>query len=319
MSGRKWLLSAGHHHLFHIVAPIVARARGYFDEEGAGECDFFCSGSDAETIKGMREGRYHIGLDPKPFLLCGVRAQGTDLSIVAGWLNSPAYGFVAAKGRGIKNLKDLAGKKVSAREPDGIDVRFARQVFRRAGLDADRMVTWVVNGARSRRIQQPALDSGEIDAAMIILKDVPGMIADGYPLLADLSKVYPQGYAVRVTAARGDIVREEPKRLTGLLRALIRAYRFMNQRYADTKEILTRAGYALDKDMDAALWEGKYHMFERVPQDGNVNQAGLQLVIDEEKATGKLPAEFTMQEILVDGFVKEAAQSVNRRFGSGCE
>jgi hypothetical protein len=43
------------------------------------------------------------------------------------------------------------------------------------------------------------------------------------------------------------------------------------------------------------------------------------LVIDEEKATGKLPAEFTMQDILLDSFVKEAAQSVNQRFGGGCE
>ena len=319
MSEHKWLLAAGHVHLFHIVAPIIARERNYFRDEGAGECEFLYSGSDAKTLDGMRDGSVQIGLDPKPYLVCAAKSRGADISIVGGWLNTPAYGFVAAKGRGIKSLKDLAGKKVSAREPDGIDVRFARQVFRRAGLDADRMVTWVVNGARSRRIQQPALDAGEVDAAMVILQDVPGMVADGYPLLADLSEVYPQGYAVRVTAARGDIVREEPERLTGLLRALIRAYRFMNQRYADTKEILTRAGYALDKDMDAALWEGKYHMFERIPPDGGVNQAGLQLVIDEEKAAGKLAAEFSMQEILVDGLVKEAAQSVNQRFGSGCE
>jgi len=70
---------------------------------------------------------------------------------------------------------------------------------------------------------------------------------------------------------------------------------------------------------DAALWEGKYHMIERIPQDGSVNQAGLQLVIDEEKAAGKLPAEFGMQEILADVLVREAVQSVNQRFGSGCE
>ncbi len=319
MKPPKWTLAAGHVHLFHLVAPIIARERNYFRDEGAGDCEFLYSGSDAKTLEGMRGGIYEVGLDPKPYLVCEARSRGADLAIVGGWLNTPAYGFVAAKGRGIKSLTDLAGKKVSAREPDGIDVRFARQVFRREGLDADRMVTWVVNGARSRRVQQPALDSGLIDAAMIILKDIPGMVADGYPLLADLSKIYPQGYAVRVTAARGDIVREEPERLTGLLRALIRAYRFMNQRYADTKETLTRAGYALDKDMDAALWEGKYHMFERIPPDGSVNQAGLQLVIDEEKAGGKLAAEFNMQEILVDGFVKEAARSVNQRFGSGCE
>ena len=319
MNENKWLLAAGHRHLFHIVAPIVAQARGYFEQEGVGECDYFCSGSDAETITGMRAGRYHIGLDPKPFLLCGAKAEGADLAIVGGWLNSPAYAFIAAKGRAIRSLGDLKGKKVSVREPDGIDTRFARALFRSAGLDADQLVQWVTAGARSRRIQQPLFDSGKIDAAMIILQDAPGMVADGYPLLGDLTKLYPNGYAVRVTAARGDIVRAAPERLSGLLRALIRAYRFMNQRYAETKEILTRAGYALDKDMDAALWEGKYHMFERIPPDGSVNQAGLQLVIDEEKAAGKLPAEFTMQDILSDGFVKVAAQSVNQRFGSGCE
>lgn len=265
MHKEKWLLSAGHHHLFHIVAPIVARARGYFDEESAGECEFFCSGSDAETIKGMRERRYHIGLDPKPFLLCGAKAQGADLFIVGGWLNSPAYAFIAAKGRGIGSLADLKGKKISVREPDGIDTRFARAVFRRAGLDADQMVQWVPAGARSRRIQQPLFDSGQADAAMIILQDAPGMIADGYPLLGDLSKLYPNGYAVRVTAATGDVVRNEAGRLTSLLRALIRGYRFMNQRYGETKEILTKAGYELDKDMDAALWESKYYMFRAHP------------------------------------------------------
>jgi ABC-type nitrate/sulfonate/bicarbonate transport system substrate-binding protein len=319
MSKEKWLLSAGHHHLFHIVAPIVARARGYFEQEGAGECEFFCSGSDAETIKGMGESRYHIGLDPKPFLLCGAKAQGADVFIVGGWLNSPAYAFIAAKGRGIRSLADLKGKKVSVREPDGIDTRFARAVFRREGLDADQMVEWVAAGARSRRIQQPLFDSGTVDAAMIILQDAPGMIADGYPLLGDLSKLYPNGYAVRITAATGDVVRNEPERLTGLLRVLLRGYRFMNQYYSETKEILTKAGYQLDKDMDAALWEGKYHMFERVPLDGSVNEAGLELVIDEEKAAGKLPSSFRAEEILITRFVKEAAESVNRRFGSGCE
>jgi ABC-type nitrate/sulfonate/bicarbonate transport system substrate-binding protein len=177
----------------------------------------------------------------------------------------------------------------------------------------------VTAGARSRRIQQPLFDSGEVDAAMIILQDVPGMIADGYPLLGDLSKLYPDGYAVRITAATGDVVRNEAERLTALLRALIRGYRFMNQDYPGTKEILTRAGYQLDKDMDAALWEGKYHMFERIPPDGAVNEAGLKLVIDEEKAAGKLPSSFAAEDLLVTRFVQEAAESVNRRFGEGCE
>ncbi|HXG52776.1 MAG TPA: ABC transporter substrate-binding protein [candidate division Zixibacteria bacterium] len=319
MSGKKWLLSAGHHHLFHIVAPIVARARGYFEQEGAGECEFFCSGSDARTIEGMIRGEYEIGLDPEPYLVCAAQSQGADLKIVGGWLNSPAYAFIAARARGIRSLNDLAGKKISVREPDGIDTRFVRALFRREGLDADSMVQWVVKGSRSRGFQQPVLDSGEADAAMIILQDAWGMVEDGYPMLADLSKVYPQGYAVRITAARGDVVRNEPGRLTGLLRALIRAYRFMNQNYRETMRIVAASGHGLDRDMDPSLWDTKYHMFERIPQDGSVNETGLRLVIEEEKTTGKLPPDFSMEAVLMDRFVKEAAASVRERFGEGCE
>lgn len=316
---RKWLLAAGHYHLFHIVAPIVARARGYFEEEGVGECDFLFSGSDSKTLDGLREGRYQIGLDPKPYLVCQAKAQGADFRIIGGWLNSPAYAFVAAKGRGICTLKDLRGKRVAVREPDDIAVRFIRAILRREGMDADRTVEWVIKGSPSRRFQQPLFDSGEVDAGMVILRDAQGMIDEGYPLLADLSKVYPHGYAVRVTAARGDVVREEPKRLTGLMRALVRAYRFMNQRYPETMEIVQKAGYELDKDMDASLWEGKYHMFERIPLNGMVGEQGLDQVIKEEREAGKLPASFKARDILMDCFVKEAAEDVNRRFGAGCE
>ena len=314
---KKWLLATGHHHLFHMVAAIVARERGYFDAEGAGECDFLSTGSDAKTIEGMKEGLYQVGLDPKPFLILEAKNKGTDFFIVGGFLNSPAYAFMARKG--VKTLTDLEGKRVSVREPDGIDCRFTRQVFRRAGLDADRMVQWVCNGSPSRRFQQPLFDSGEIDAAMVIQRDVPGMIEDGYPLLADLREVYPHGYAVRVTAVRGDVIREEPERLTALLRALIRAYRFMNRNYPETLQIIARAGYKLDKDMDASLWEGKYHMFERIPLDGAVGVQGLNQVIEEEKAAGKLAETFAVEDILVDRFVKDAAASVDRRFGTGCE
>jgi hypothetical protein len=109
-------------------------------------------------------------------------------------------------------------------------------------------------------------------------------------------QVYPNGCVA--SHARGDVA--EPTSGSRSLRALIRGYRFMNQRYAETKEILTKAGYQLDKDMDAALWEGKYHMFERVPRDGGVNETGLKLVIDEEKAAGKLPPSFKAEDILIN-------------------
>jgi len=32
------------------------RARGYFEQEGAGACDFLSTGSAAKTIEGIKEG-----------------------------------------------------------------------------------------------------------------------------------------------------------------------------------------------------------------------------------------------------------------------
>ena len=76
MGNNKWLLAAGHVHLFHLVAPIIARARNYFRDEGAGDCDFIYSGSDAKTLEGMRHGSIHIGLDPKPYRVCAAKERG---------------------------------------------------------------------------------------------------------------------------------------------------------------------------------------------------------------------------------------------------
>jgi ABC-type nitrate/sulfonate/bicarbonate transport system substrate-binding protein len=101
MSAGKWTLVAGQVHLFHIVAPIIAQERNYFRDEGAGECEFLYSGSDAKTLEGMSEGRFQIGSSQAVSRLRS-SSRGADLAIVGGWLNTPAYDFVAAKGRGIR-------------------------------------------------------------------------------------------------------------------------------------------------------------------------------------------------------------------------
>ena len=60
-------------------------------------------------------------------------------------------------------------------------------------------------------------------------------------------------------------------------------------------------------------------MFDRIPLDGMVGEQRLNEVIEEEKRLGKLPPSFRSQDILLDRFVRKAADSVNRRIGSECE
>ena len=60
-------------------------------------------------------------------------------------------------------------------------------------------------------------------------------------------------------------------------------------------------------------------MFERIPQDGSVDEAGLVEIIEEEKGAGKLPSSFKLEDIVIDRFVKEANVKVSERLGLGCE
>jgi hypothetical protein len=60
-------------------------------------------------------------------------------------------------------------------------------------------------------------------------------------------------------------------------------------------------------------------MFERIPPDGSINEAGLAQVVAEEQQAGKLPLSFQLEAVVIDRFVKAAAASVEQRFGSGCE
>ena len=60
-------------------------------------------------------------------------------------------------------------------------------------------------------------------------------------------------------------------------------------------------------------------MFDRIPLDGMVGEQRLNELIEEEKGWRKLPPSFRSQDILLDRFVRKAADSVNRRIGTGCE
>ena len=311
------IMAAGHHHIFHLIAPTLAREKGWFEAEGLTDYEFFATGTDERTLFEMNLGQIHFGLDPKPALVIQAFCGGQKIFIIGGWLNKPPFSFVGAKG--IKKPHDLKGKRIGGREIGGIDTRHMKNFLRSQGIDPEKDVELVVSGMNSRAMQKPLLDSGQIQGAMIIRSQAKEMVAEGYTILADFSTIYPDGYPQRLIATTGEVLEKKSHLIKPFLKGMIRAFRMMNQDYAGTKEIInqvvSRGELRWDSDMDLNLWKDKYPLFEAIPADGMVTLKGLEAVIREEG--DKIPASFKMKDILRLEFVKDAAREIDAQFGQG--
>ena len=313
------IMAAGHHHLFHLIAPTLAREHGWFEEEGLTDYEFFATGTDERTLFEMGLGQIQFGLDPKPTTVIDAFLKGQRVFIIGGWLNKPPFSYVGAKG--IKTLDDLRGKKIGGREWGGIDTQHMKNHLRSHGIDPDKDVEVVVSGFPCRSMQKPLLDSGAVQAAAVLNSEVPGMVAEGYTLLADLPALYPYGYPQRVIVTTEEVLQKRPQLIKPFLKGLIRGFRMMNQDYDKTMEIVNkvvaRGELRWDTDMELELWKEKYPFFEAIPADGMVTLQGLETVVREERAAGNIPASFRMEDILRLEFVQEAAKEIDARFGQG--
>lgn len=313
------IMAAGHHHLFHLIAPTMAREHGWFEEEGLTDYEYFATGTDERTLFEMGLGQIQFGLDPKPTTVIDQFIKGQRVFIIGGWLNKPPFSYVGAKG--IKSIEDLRGKKIGGREWGGIDTQHMKNHLRSHGIDPDKDVEVVVTGFPCRTMQKPLLDSGQIQAGAVLNSEVAGMVAEGYPLLADLPALYPYGYPQRVIVTTEEVLQNRSHLIKPFLKGLIRGFRMMNQDYYKTMEIVDqvvkRGELRWDTDMDFDLWKTKYPFFEAIPADGMVTMQGLETVVREERAAGKIPDSFRMDDILRLEFVKEAAKEIDAKFGQG--
>lgn len=315
------VMAVGHHHLFHLVAPTVAKAKGWFEAEGITDYEFVITGTDERTLLEMNQGKIQIAMDPKPALLIKEFLEGSRFFIIAGWLNKPPFTLVGAKG--IKTVRDLKGKRVGSRELGGIDAVQMKNFLRSQGLDPEKDIELIVSGMNSRAQQQPLLDSGKLQAAMILRGEAPGMVPEGYTILADFNDIYPDGFPQRVIATTEEFLEKHSKLIKPFLKAMIRAFRMMNQNYPETLKIINeavaRGEIKWDRDIDHDLWKTKYPFFDAIPLDGMVTRKGLETVVREGREVGKIPASFKMEDILRLEFVIEAAREVDAQFGKGYE
>lgn len=310
MAANKLRVAAGHYHLFHRVAPTVAKAKGYFRQENL-EVEISATGTDQKTLEALGWGAIDIAVDLKTPVALRAWERGPKVFLIGSFLST--YPGILVGAKEIRSLADLKGKKVGLREPNGVTLTLSSMILKKAGMKPDGDVIFVAHtGASSFRSIAPRLDRGEIQARIAHKAYAFAFSRAGYPILADLEQYLPDGYQLRAIAATPAFLENNRERVVGFLKGMIRAYRFMkdSRNHPEMMAIIRGSGLEFEKDMDQAMWEEEYPLIAGIPADGSINVAGLRVILEEEKAAKRVSPGMRLDSIVRLQYVRDALQEL---------
>jgi NitT/TauT family transport system substrate-binding protein len=205
--------------LVHLP-PYLAKDLGYFKEEGL-DVEIISFEGGIGSLRALLAGQADLALtsgDP-PIV---ARAKGAPIRLV--YASAPRLDAVLTVQGDIKELKDLKGRKIGIQEPNGFADIFSRRVLIRAGLkptDGD-----FISTSTAGRV--PALFTGQVDTGVLHVEQAIRAIKRKPSLhnLINFWEVFPDAlYQVFATSEKK--LKEDPDAITGFVKAVMKATRFI--------------------------------------------------------------------------------------------
>ncbi|MCL4464221.1 MAG: aliphatic sulfonate ABC transporter substrate-binding protein [Firmicutes bacterium] len=194
-----------------------------------------------KLIQALLTGEIDLGyIGPVP-AINGYVVSNKSLRIIAGASNEGAI-LVAGKGANIKNVEDLAGKKVAVPQLAGTQDLTLRRLMKEAGLkDASRGGTVTVIPAENPDILT-LIARGEVDAALVpepwgsrIIKET------GASVVLEADQLWKDGsYATAVVIATTEFLAEQPELVEKWLAAHVELTQRINNDPESYKQIFNK-------------------------------------------------------------------------------
>ena len=141
--------------------PLVAQAAGLFEREKL-PVEIVNQRNEERAVPDIVSGATPIGTPNAPSLVFSV-LDGSDLVIVAGLLNRPAF-YLAAE-PSITSVADLKGKRIGINEPKRMAGMVMLALLRKWGISIESDVKLVDSGINDRSYE--VLLEKKIDAALL--------------------------------------------------------------------------------------------------------------------------------------------------------
>ncbi len=284
------------------VLPLwVAREQGFFSKYGVPSETIFIRQAPT-LVAALTSGDIQIGYTGGTAVL-GAAAGGSDLKILAAFTNRVTYDVVAKKN--IKTPEDLRGKIFGVQSIGGTVWMGAILALEHFGLDPNRdKISLIAAGDQSVLAQ--ALVTGTIDATVLDGVMSRTLRDNGYPILAELSKVNIPISSVGIVA-KGSFIQSNPQVIENLLRALLESEAFIFGPSNKDRAMAILKKYLRINDQEAE--EGYKDVITGLDRKPHASLDGLRNVQRLMKLRNPAVEKVKVEELVDDSFMKKLDQS----------
>ena len=300
-------LSAAHNEWNHLAVALVAMEKGFFEEEGLTDVELISFDEETDQLIDREElqvdlvaqGVVDVAIDPRATFVLEAKEQKRPVCVVAA--RRLTHAFILIGQKGLKDIHELRGSSLDMGQRGGATDVMMRQVLKDHGLEPDRDVKFTYSGGPMHDLAHHAKafrEGKRGPASLTTARELEKFLAEGYPVLADLRKLYPPRHD-RITAANEDFCREHPEMLKAVLKGLIRGCRFVLKMDKEWfTQFIKECGFlATEREVDSyeplfTAWEG------RISPDLSLPMEGIELIVDEQKRAGRLAPSFKANDVL---------------------
>lgn len=226
--------------------------------------------------------------------------RGLPMKVVASYMDSSTHTLIARPE--FKSLKDLKGKTLGVSTYGATSDVMARMMFKQGGVDPERELKIVTLGAERARFA--ALKEGLVEVAVLSPPADSEANKLGYNVLArayELFKLPFTGLGANIKK-----LKEKPEEVKRMIKALLRANRFVRQNRDGTIQTIMDWS-KIDREGATATYDSTWKIFS---EDGSIPEAGLKLVIDQGREAMKIERPVAISDVADTTLLSEAQREL---------
>ena len=214
--------------------------------------------------------------------------RGMPMRALASLLDGSTHALVAKPE--YKSGKELKGKTVGIGNFGGTDEVAGRMMLKSFGLDTEKDLKFIALGPDRARLA--ALKEGLVDVAVIAPPaDAMGRQM-GFNVLLRAYEVF--SFPFIGVGANLKTIKERPEEVKKVVKALVRANRFIREDKEGAVRVLMEWG-KVEREHAVASYDSAWKVFS---PDGNIPPEGLRMVVEQAKAELKLTRDIPVNEIV---------------------
>lgn len=226
--------------------------------------------------------------------------RGIPLKVVTVLIDSPPYAFIARPE--VNAMKALKGKTVGIGVYGSSNDVVARMMLERSGIDPDKETKLVAFGSDAARFA--ALKEGLVDGAIIAPPADAQARKLGLNVLGRANDFFKFPHIGLGTSNKK--LKERPQEVTQVIKAFIKANRFIRENRQEAINILIDWGRTQREDA-AASYDSTWQVFS---PDGTMPDDGMRLVIEDAQKALKITRAVPINEVAEPAPLREAQRAL---------